>query len=65
MCLACGVPTHIPAPERTDQVIAEPAVPVGAVKFAALRNPSCRVYLAGGMLSMMADNLARLTPASP
>jgi MFS family permease len=26
-------------------------------RFAALRNPSCRVYLAGGMLAMMADNI--------
>jgi MFS family permease len=26
-------------------------------KFAALRNPSCRVYLGGGMLAMMADNI--------
>jgi MFS family permease len=56
MCLACGVPTHIPAPDASDQ--AEPvAEPVAPAKFAALRNPSCRVYLVGGMLSMMADNI--------
>jgi len=40
------VPTHVPIDEVT-----QPA------KFAALRNPSCRVYLAGGMLAMMADNI--------
>jgi MFS family permease len=32
-------------------------VPAGHVKFAALRNRSCRVYLGGGMLAMMADNI--------
>jgi len=46
MCAACGVPTHVPIDEVT-----QPA------KFAALRNPSCRVYLLGGMLAMMADNV--------
>jgi len=46
MCAACGVPTHVPIDEVT-----QPA------KFAALRNPSCRVYLLGGMLAMMADNI--------
>ena len=40
------MPTHVPI----DQVT-QPA------KFAALRNPSCRIYLAGGMLAMMADNV--------
>jgi MFS family permease len=53
MCLACGVPTHIPAPDQADQPTPKFATP----KFAALRNPSCRVYLVGGMLSMMADNI--------
>ena len=53
MCLACGVPTHIPAPDQAEPVV-EPFAPA---KFAALRNPSCRVYLVGGMLSMMADNI--------
>ena len=33
------------------QLQAQPA------KFAALRNPACRVYLCGGALSMMADNI--------
>jgi MFS family permease len=52
MCTACGVPTHIPAPDADVT-----PVPAGHVKFAALRNKSCRVYLVGGMLSMMADNV--------
>jgi len=57
MCLACGVPTHVP------DVDGEPTAATGATgagqpaKFAALRNPTCRVYLPGGMLSMMADNI--------
>ena len=56
MCLACGVPTHVP------DVDAEPLAAAGTgagqpAKFAALRNPTCRVYLPGGMLSMMADNV--------
>jgi MFS family permease len=55
MCLACGVPTHVPAPGEPVPAPGEPAP--GTVKFAALRNPSCRVYLASGMLSMMADNI--------
>jgi MFS family permease len=46
MCAACGVPTHVPLDD-----VSPPA------KFAALRNPSCRVYLAGGALAMMADNI--------
>ena len=46
MCLACGVPTHVP----------EPAAPVGR-KFAALRNRDCRPYLVGAALAMMADNI--------
>ena len=61
MCAACGVPTHVPVLEP------EPAGPQSEVapgspnsrpaKFAALRNPSCRVYLCGGALAMMADNI--------
>ncbi|HTU76369.1 MAG TPA: MFS transporter [Trebonia sp.] len=54
MCLACGVPTHVP------DVDAGPLAGTGTrqpPKFAALRNPTCRVYLPGGMLSMMADNI--------
>jgi len=46
MCAACGVPTHVPLED-----VGQPA------KFAALRNPTCRVYLLGGALSMMADNV--------
>ena len=46
MCAACGVPTHVPLED-----VGQPA------KFAALRNPTCRVYLVGGALSMMADNV--------
>jgi len=46
MCAACGVPTHVPLDD-----VSQPA------KFAALRNPTCRVYLLGGALSMMADNI--------
>jgi MFS family permease len=46
MCAACGVPTHVPLED-----VGRPA------KFAALRNPTCRVYLLGGALSMMADNV--------
>jgi MFS family permease len=46
MCAACGVPTHVPLED-----VGQPA------KFAALRNPTCRVYLLGGALAMMADNI--------
>src|SRR5215469_3079322 len=46
MCAACGVPTHVPLDD-----VSPPA------KFAALRNPSCRAYLAGAALAMMADNI--------
>jgi MFS family permease len=56
MCLACGVPTHVPAPDEPVPAPATGTIP-GTVKFAALRNPSCRVYLVSGMLSMMADNI--------
>ncbi|MGH3193008.1 MAG: MFS transporter [Streptosporangiaceae bacterium] len=60
MCAACGVATHVPVldadpaarPEAVPgQPLAQPA------KFAALRNPACRVYLCGGALAMMADNI--------
>ena len=55
MCAACGVTTHVPALDLDGD---EPLVsPNEQVKFAALRNPTCRVYLVGGMLSMMADNI--------
>jgi MFS family permease len=56
MCAACGVPTHV--------AVLEPAESPGAgqpagrpAKFAALRNPECRVYLGGATLAMMADNI--------
>jgi MFS family permease len=61
VCAACGVPAHVPvldpesAPPQSEEVPgqsqAQPA------RFAALRNPACRVYLCGGALSMMADNI--------
>ena len=55
MCAACGVPTHVavlePDPGGGAQAGQQPA------KFAALRNPSCRVYLGGATLAMMADNI--------
>jgi MFS family permease len=61
VCAACGVPTHIPV---LDPEPAEPQPEVASglpggqpAKFAALRNPACRVYLCGGALSMMADNI--------
>jgi MFS family permease len=55
MCAACGVTTHVPVLENED---GEPVVSSsGQAKFAALRNPTCRIYLVGGMLAMMADNI--------
>jgi MFS family permease len=61
VCAACGVPTHIPVldPEPVDpQPELAPGPPSAQpAKFAALRNPTCRVYLVGGALSMMADNI--------
>jgi MFS family permease len=51
MCVACGVPSHIP-----DQPPPADTPPAGA-RFAALRNRDCRPYLIGAMLSMMADNV--------
>jgi MFS family permease len=56
MCAACGVPTHVPLFDAGEPVVS-PSGPSGPVKFAALRNPSCRIYLLGGMLAMMADNI--------
>jgi hypothetical protein len=53
MCAACGVTTHVPV-LGLDDGEPEPASLDAPVKFAALRNPVCRVYLAGGMLAMMA-----------
>jgi MFS family permease len=59
MCAACGVPTHIPVFELDQETdpAAPPVDPAAPARFAALRNRSCRVYLCGGMLSMMADNI--------
>jgi MFS family permease len=56
MCTACGIATHIPDP-ATDGTVAEPAAGGRVARFAALRNRDCRPYLAGSMLSMMADNI--------
>jgi MFS family permease len=49
-----------PRSRRGRRADGEPTAATGAgqpAKFAALRNPTCRVYLPGGMLSMMADNI--------
>src|SRR5580693_7873297 len=52
MCAACGIPTHIPV---LDPELGAP--PARSAKFAALRNRSCRPYLGGAALAMMADNI--------
>src|SRR6202167_2048502 len=64
MCAACGVPTHIPVldpePEGDPTNAAQPFAgepPARSAKFAALRNASCRPYLGGAALAMMADNI--------
>ena len=61
MCAACGVPTHVPVLEPEPggpQPEVAPGPPDSRpAKFAALRNPACRVYLCGGALAMMADNI--------
>lgn len=59
MCAACGIATHVPLePLETEGATALPAPgSIAPVRFAALRNRDCRTYLAGGMLSMMADNI--------
>src|ERR1700734_2481861 len=71
MCAACGVPTHVPVldpePAAPQPAAPQPAVPQPGVapglppappaKFAALRNRTCRIYLGGGALAMMADNI--------
>jgi MFS family permease len=56
MCATCGVPTHVPQ-AGPDPGSTGPGIAAQPARFAALRNPSCRVYLAGGMLAMMADNI--------
>jgi MFS family permease len=56
MCAACGVPTHVAVldPDESAEAGQPAAQPA---KFAALRNRSCRLYLGGAALSMMADNV--------
>jgi hypothetical protein len=60
MCAACGVPTHVAALD-SEAVPAEAGSQPGSAaqpaKFAALRNPTCRVYLGGAAMAMMADNI--------
>src|SRR6201988_557901 len=55
MCAACGVPTPVTILDTAET----PESPGAAqpAKFAALRNPTCRVYLGGEALAMMADNV--------
>ena len=62
MCAACGVPTHVAAePGGTpgSGTAGGGGQPAGRepAKFAALRNPTCRVYLGGAALAMMGDNI--------
>ena len=63
MCAACGVPTHVPVldPEPGDP---QPEAAAGLAKaqpakFAALRNPTCRIYLGGGALAVYLAVVAR------
>jgi MFS family permease len=56
MCVACGIPTHVPEPAAGDRPVTPVAVP-GPGRFAALRNRDCRPYLFGAALAMMADNI--------
>ncbi|MCC6179696.1 MAG: MFS transporter [Chloroflexi bacterium] len=52
MCVACGIATHIPVtPDGA------PVARARTTRFAALQHRDCRFYLAGTMLSMMADNI--------
>ena len=62
MCAACGVPTHIPVldpepPPGSRDAGRQPGRHRLVGKFAALRNASCRPYLGGAALAMMADNI--------
>src|ERR1700728_2320481 len=68
MCAACGVTTHIPVldpePEGDITNAAQPIAgepPARSAKFAALRNRSCRPYLGGAALAMMADNIEHVS----
>lgn len=54
MCAACGVPTHVAVLDPAEGSSPGAGQPV---KFAALRNPECRLYLGGAALAMMADNV--------
>ena len=58
MCAACGVPTHVLLGPDEPHGTGQPA------KFAALRNPECRLYLGGATLAMMADNIEHVTTTS-
>jgi MFS family permease len=49
MCEVCGIPTHV--------VDVQGFVPANVARCAALYDADCRFYLAGAMLSMMADNI--------
>jgi MFS family permease len=53
MCAACNPGEVHAAPVEATEV--DPATP--AAKFGALRNPDCRKYLGGSLLSMNADNV--------
>jgi MFS family permease len=58
MCAACGVPTHVAALDsESAEAGGHPESAAQPAKFAALRNPTCRVYLGGAALAMMADNI--------
>ncbi len=61
MCAACGVPTHVavlePEQPRAGQAPGGRSGAGQPAKFAALRNPTCRMYLGGATLAMMADNI--------
>jgi MFS family permease len=46
-----------PGPADPQPEVASGLPSAQPAKFAALRNPACRVYLAGGALAMMADNI--------
>jgi hypothetical protein len=61
MCAACNpgevhAATAHAVDKAADAVGSAPAAQPGT-KFAALRDPSCRNYLGGSLLSMMADNV--------
>ncbi len=57
MCAACGVPTHVPVWDLDEGADQAGDVQRQPAKFAALRNGSCRPYLGGAALAMMADNI--------